>query len=437
MNLELKKQILKEIKPSKEEKKILEECSKKVLECLIQNSKEIDCEYFIGGSYGKDTNLSGSSDIDIFCRFDGNYKDNEISNMLKKILINSKLNFKKQKGSRDYFSIKAKHKTKKINFEIIPVKKIKKFSDAKNTTDISPMHVEFLKKISNKNSKINDEIRMAKQFLKAKGLYGAESYLNGFSGHTVDILISHYKSLENLLKNAKNWNEQTIVDINKFYKDEDEIIKKLNTNKQSKLIVVDPIDKNRNAAKALSDELYGYFIYLAKITQKLQKEDFEVVQLKPKEIIKEEKKKSKNLNLKSIIYVISFNIEENSQDIVGSRLKRLNKKINQLFTELDFEIFKNDYYIFMDEQKAVFSFHFEKFELPNQKKILGPKLSMKEGINQFIKGRKNIGFDGERFYSYEKRKITNIKQVEKMNIKTFDKLLGKKIEFIKKVEILK
>ena len=92
---------------------------------------------------------------------------------------------------------------------------------------------------------------MAKQFFKSKSLYGAESYINGFSGHVLDILISNYSSLQNLILQAKTWQEVTFIDINSQYRDFEQASETLNSDKLSNLIVIDPIIKERNAAKAL------------------------------------------------------------------------------------------------------------------------------------------------------------------------------------------
>ena len=66
---------------------------------------------------------------------------------------------------------------------------IKKGSDALNVTDFSPLHVDWV----NKNVKrLRDDIRLAKRFCKVNKLYGAESYIRGFSGYALELLISYY-----------------------------------------------------------------------------------------------------------------------------------------------------------------------------------------------------------------------------------------------------
>jgi len=76
-----------------------------------------------------------------------------------------------------------------ILFEFIPVVTIHKASDAQNITDISPLHVAWVNKHI---GKLRNDIRLAKLFCKAQGLYGAESHIRGFSGYLLELLVIAY-----------------------------------------------------------------------------------------------------------------------------------------------------------------------------------------------------------------------------------------------------
>ena len=160
--------ILKEIKPSKQEI----EKTADLIHSVLKKIKIQDAKLELGGSYAKDTFLSGNYDIDVFVRFPyAKYKNKDIS----KILIN---NIKQRKkvvhGSRDYVQIiKGRYV-----FEFIPVLNIKRASSAKNITDVSPLHKRWVKK----HLKNTDQVRLLKKFCRAGNVYGAESYIKGFSG---------------------------------------------------------------------------------------------------------------------------------------------------------------------------------------------------------------------------------------------------------------
>jgi tRNA nucleotidyltransferase (CCA-adding enzyme) len=203
-----------------------------------------------GGSLAKKTNLRNDFDIDLFARFDYSLRKKDLSNLLEKALKKVFKKVERVHGSRDYFQVKNK-----ITFEIVPVLNIKSYKKAENVTDMSPFHVEYVNK--KLNSKLRNEIRLAKQFCKSIRVYGAESYIQGFSGHVLDLLILYYGSFVQLLEQASVWGNRVIIDVDKKLKDP---MKELNESKTvSPLIVVDPIQPDRNAAAALSQEKFELF----------------------------------------------------------------------------------------------------------------------------------------------------------------------------------
>jgi tRNA nucleotidyltransferase (CCA-adding enzyme) len=238
-------EILKKIKPSKEEISKVDT----ILNDLINKIKISKAKVELGGSGAKDTWLTNTNDIDLYVKFDfKTYNKKDISSILEKSL---KKNFKivRLHGSRDYFQLKQKGFT----IEIIPILNIKKVSESKNITDISPFHVKFVKK-----NKKGDQIRLVKSFCKAQDCYGAESYIKGFSGYVSELLTIKYGSFNNFIKNVSKWKDKkSIGDKN--------LIKKLNeSKKEAPLILIDPVDPNRNAASALNIENYNKLIKTSK-----------------------------------------------------------------------------------------------------------------------------------------------------------------------------
>jgi len=192
---------------TEEERKILS-----IAEAMKEKlSKLVKGEVFIGGSLAKGTFLRDITDVDIFIRYDyERYNGLDLSNILGEEIAS--LNPERLHGSRDYFRVIFKE----VLFEIIPILKIDKISKAKNITDISPFHVQWVTKFP----ELRDEIKLAKIFAKANGFYGAESYIKGFSGYALEILVIHYKGFLNLLKKASRWrkDKKTIIDTLKAHK---------------------------------------------------------------------------------------------------------------------------------------------------------------------------------------------------------------------------
>ena len=201
--------ILNKIKLPDQEKSDLNNNIEKTL--LIINKEfqkqSIKPEVVLGGSAAKSTMLKGDFDVDLFARFDYKYKNENISDILKPVL---KKLFKIQslQGSREYFQFKADN----LQYEVVPVLKISNYTQACNVTDASFLHVDWVKKTTDKKPELIDQIILTKAFLKANKLYGAESYIKGFSGHVVDILVIYYGGFEPLLKATQKWKPNQKID---------------------------------------------------------------------------------------------------------------------------------------------------------------------------------------------------------------------------------
>lgn len=435
MDKKLREKILSKIKPTLLEHELMEKSVKSFVSRLRRAAKklEITCSFFVGGSFGKGTYLKEKSDVDIFARFDLIYDDNKLSSYLENILSEAKYKYKKQKGSRDYFSIPIKSNGHKIIFEVVPNRKIENISQMLNSTDVSPMHVDFLKHKVKENSNLTDEIRLAKQFFKSCGLYGAESYINGFSGHSIDILIAFYGTLENLILAAKNWDEQTFIDISSFYNNFNEALDTMDEDKISNLILVDPIIKERNASRALSNQKYGEFLLLANNFNDFKNEDFEVNSINILAISDEIKEFAKQNNLKVLLYKIKFDVKNDSEDIVGSKLLKLSKKLEKYFSDYDFKLFLSNFFINIKSGEVLFAYLFEKVDLPNVKKVYGPKVFMKDAIDNFLKNRKDYFIEDSRVCVYEKRVLVKLTEISNLKFDDMQKLLGKDISFVKSI----
>src|SRR3989338_11526203 len=307
--MENRTEILRKIKPSKIEGTILKIKINRFLGRLNKNLE--GAEAILGGSVAKDTHLRGTSDVDIFVLYENN---KDISNRLEKSLKIFK-DVERLKGSRDYFQVMVYG----LNFEIVPVLKIKNAKEAENITDVSPLHAEWVEKNTKKN--LADEIRIAKTFCRAQGVYGAESYIRGFSGYVLEILTIYYGGFEKFLSFASRWKGQVILDPEKQLQSP---LKELNPAKiTSPLIVVDPADKTRNASAVLSEQVFSLFIEVCKQYIK-----------KPSLIYFTHQEKK----IPSSAVILSVVPLEGKEDIVGAKILKVYEFLLMKLQEEGFEI---------------------------------------------------------------------------------------------------
>lgn len=394
---EILKEILKKIEPPEEDVKIIENSLKDSLEKIENNIKKskINAEIFVGGSFAKKTMIKKDYyDVDVFLRFDKKYSDEEMSELTTKILKDFP-NVATIHGSRDYFKIKI---SPSFFIEIIPVTKVKTPKHARNITDLSYSHVKYVKnKI--KTNKILEDIKLAKVFCYANNCYGAESYIKGFSGYGLELLIYHYKSFLKFIKEVAKAKDKIIIDLEKHYKNKSQILMDVNSSKlNSPIILIDPTYKQRNALAALSNETFKKFQEACK--KFLQNPSVKSFERKKIDLQKIKTQAEKN---KFEFILLEIKTQKQEGDIAGTKLLKF---YNHLETEISklFDI-KNKGFNYNGKKSArVF------FVVKNKKEILfeGPNIKDKKNFAKFKKKHKNTFEKKSRIYSKEKVKI-NIK----------------------------
>ncbi len=391
------KEVLSEIKPEKDIPEVHLFLNK--LNSSLKKNR-LKAKAVFGGSFAKDTWLKGDLDVDIFIKFNLKYKEDDLSALLRKAL--KRFAYELIHGSRDYFWIRNK-----IKYELIPVLDIKKPRDAKNVTDFSPLHTAWV----NKNGKsLKDDVRLAKKFMKAQGVYGAESYIKGFSGHVVDILVIYYKGFINLLKAALKWKEKQVIDYYKAHKNQ--ALLRLNLSKtQGPLIVVDPVQPGRNAAAALSCEKFELFVKSAKsFLRAPSKKFFWEKEIKPEE-------------LKGNVIILKATAKEGKEDVVGAKLLKSFEFVKNRLEE--FKVLKSGW-LWDKKNDAVFWYQLKEKALPETLARQGPPLRLKEAVERFKQQHKKTFVKGNRIFAKVKREHTAAENIIKVLLK--DPYLKEKVK---------
>jgi len=391
VDIVLEKQISK-IKPDEKELEIIKnETDKIILEIETGlKKKKIKAEIFVGGSLAKGTLIRKKDyDIDVFVRF---FENKEISEKLASVVKAERVH-----GSRDYFRIRKKN----ILFEIIPVLKIKKPEEAKNITDLSYFHVSYVLGETRKNKKLSEEIMLAKSFCFSQKCYGAESYVRGFSGYALELLVSHYKSFMNFIKAVAKEKTPIVIDPKKFYKNKEDVLNQLNESKlQSLIVFVDPTFKQRNALAALSNETF----------EKFKKACADFIKKSSEKFFEEKKINEKDFNL-----ILEASTDRQEGDIAGAKLLKFSRfflsKIEKYFkikkSEFDYEGKKSGKMYIKDERKKEIIYpgppinkperllafkqaHKKVFIKKNESYALEKSLSFREFFAKFLKDNKTV-----------------------------------------------
>jgi len=388
---EILKEVLKNVNPDEDDLEKINEFLKKFIGKLEKKLKsmKINAEVFVGGSFAKKTMIKkGDYDVDVFVRFEKKENNEKISDITEKALKNI-IKFTRIHGSRDYFKLEC---GEGFFIELIPVVKIKSTKEAENITDLSYFHVNYIRR-KIKTEKMIEEIRLAKAFCHANKCYGAESYINGFSGYALELLICYYRNFLKFAKAMAKIKEKEVIDIEKHYKNKNEVVMNMNSAKLiSPVILIDPTYKQRNALAALSEETFENFRKACKsFLKNPNAKAFEAKKMNI-ERIKENAKKKK------LEFVhIELKTDKQEGDVAGSKLikfyKHIKEEISRAFIikDTDFEY---------NNEKTAECF----FVVKSKKEIIftGPEIKDKESVKMFRKKHKRTFVKNKKIYAKEK-----------------------------------
>jgi len=301
---EIFSEILKKITPAQREIELINKITKKLENLLDNKAKELNINYTKiepQGSTGiKQTQLKNDFDIDLFIGLDYNLYKSKYEGLSK-----SKLKKKSKKDfldlcknwilqsfnlnefqnprllyaehpyiSVDYLLDNIKVKIDIVLFFDLDLEYIKKNGPI-TAVDRSPWHGRFVR--DELNFKQKNDVRLLKQFFKACYSYGDKSVVAkvGFIGYSAELLIYYFNDLISLFENFCDLHKKPLD----YYNRDMETLSKILHFQKDYLIIVDPIDKNRNVASAISERAYLYCNQ--KISEFLKEPSSEFFRIKP------------------------------------------------------------------------------------------------------------------------------------------------------------
>jgi len=207
----------------------------------------------VGGSVAKDTWLSGDVDLDVFMVFPKDFGRERLEGAALGVAEAAVEGWPWVKRFAEHPYLEAIVDGVRVN--IVPCYRVRR-GEWVSAADRSPFHTEYVRGRLGQRD-LRGEIRLLKRFMKGTGVYGAEIRVGGFSGYLCEVLTLNYGSFVETLESASGWQRGEVVDVEGFYGGKLEEARVLF---DSPLIVVDPVDRNRNAAAAVSEEKAAEFV---------------------------------------------------------------------------------------------------------------------------------------------------------------------------------
>jgi len=234
------------IKPKKEERDNL----KKVDNEITSNVKKVIEELGYGdkikfvemqGSYAKNTDLTGSSDLDLFIGFDKSVPRDEFERVGLEIGHKALAEYKPYKRFAEHPFTEAF--IGDVEVQIVPAYDIslEDIKDQKllSATDRTPHQTRFMNKALSDEQKA--DVRLLKNFMKETRTYGSDQKIQGFSGYSAEVLIHELGSFKNTLNFFADFEKGKQLGVSASKHD-------------TPFAIADPIDQHRNLVSAFSDQ---------------------------------------------------------------------------------------------------------------------------------------------------------------------------------------
>lgn len=281
--------------PTRQEEEKIEALAKSLLDLVkkeIVKYPEVS-SVELGGSFAKGTWLKGKLDLDIFVKMKKETNEKQFEEIGREIGFKSMKKFGPYVRYSEHPYVEAVVQCTKVN--VVPCYDVE-IGQWKSAADRSSFHTKFI--LEKLDAEKKNEVRLLKKFLRGIGIYGAEIAIEGFGGYVSEVLIYHYGSFMKTLEAAANFSQGQIIGspTKKF---------------ETALVLIDPIDSNRNLGTAISAQNLGKFILAARAYLKKPSLEF----FNGKKLLPNTK------NLQNVL-VVKFKYKPRSPDIIWGQVKR-------------------------------------------------------------------------------------------------------------------
>lgn len=390
----VKKNVLDDVYPDDAERNQNQELFQQIQE-FIQD--KFDVEARLMGSTAKDTFIAGDKDLDIFIFFPTDVSEDDLE---KKGLEIGEAVFKQFDGDHevDYAEHPyTKGHIQEYEVEIVPAYDVASGAEIQSSVDRTPFHTDWVNDQLARDEK--KEVVVLKAFLRGQGLYGSTLRIEGFSGYLCELLIAEYGSFEAVLEAAVEWNEKQILDPAEHHETIPNYLKQKFEGEQ--LVMIDPVDPERNVASVLNNENYTRFVYAA--WRYLQDPDTAFFFPEPEPASADAVANA--LDDRGDFVMIAFPTPDMIDDMLYPQLRSLMRRLEQVLEDNEFRLFQSGFHVGDESTRILFEFYCN--ELPATRRQIGPKpFHNTEHMANFTEKYGDVWVEGDRLVTLVERDHT-------------------------------
>ncbi len=402
------KEVLREVRPTETDKKRVGQVANEILKRVSAACAKlkISAKPLLVGSVARGTWLRDERDIDIFIMFS--------DSLSRENLRRQGLAIGREVAGRRGRERFAEHpyvtmKFKGFEVDLVPCYDIAEPSIIKSAVDRTPHHQKYMK--GKLTPEIADEVLLTKKFMNGIGVYGAELKVQGFSGYLCELLTLHCGSFIKLVKAASEWRPGIVIDQERSHVNGSEL---KTIFEGQPLVVIDPVDKGRNVAAAVSMQNFTIFVQACHEFASEPRREF----FYPRKVkllsVQEVKRILKRRGTK--FFCVVFESPDLVPDVLYPQLRKTERTLITKLAQAGFEVLRSDVW---GNSNAAVLIELSVSKLPPIQRRAGPPLVL--NAKDFIKehfGAKDslagpfVDYAGRVVFELE-RKETNARDVLK------------------------
>ena len=365
--MDIQIEVLKKIKPSQQEV----ERVKQFVNQLTTVAKTVSgMDVVIVGSIGKFTWLSGDHDIDLFIMFESSVPREELERLGleygKRVVEELGGKWKIKYAEHPYTSAVVRG----FEIDVVPCYRIKYGEKIKSAVDRSPLHLNYV--ISYIKPAMVDQVRLLKQFCKGIGVYGSDAKNQGFSGYICELLVLQYGLFDSVINAASSWRAPHLINIERH------MGLPPNRFKDQPLVIVDPVDAERNVAAVVSGENFVKFIAACKRYRQKPSTKFffsaGAVPLNTQQLRTLQQRETKFIALQ-------MKRPDIIDDVLYPQLRRAMNRLAHLLEHHEFHVLRS---FELAEKQPIIVFELEVWSLPAVRRMIGPPIFAEKHTGEFL-----------------------------------------------------
>ncbi|MEM2909551.1 MAG: CCA tRNA nucleotidyltransferase [Nitrososphaerota archaeon] len=433
---EVTTQVLQKIRPSLVESEKLMRLANRLLEVVKEISRNYEgiLDARLEGSVAKGTWIRGREEVDVFVQFSKEIEKEKLEKTILEIgnVVIKKFGGKTRLRYAEHPYVEGTLDSIRVN--IVACYKVEPGMWL-SAVDRTPYHTDYIK--SKLTGTIADEIRLMKAFMLACGVYGAEIRVGGFSGYLSELLTINYGGFSNAVVAVSNWRPPVYIDIEGHYTDRKEALEAFG---RPGLLVVDPVDKKRNVAAAVTDTKLSEFILASKMFFDSPSERFFYT---PEHVNRYRTMTEVRRALRGrCILGLRLRVQQKPPDVLWGEIKHTLKGIRRALEHEGFRTFRYD--AWSEGDLCVMLFELQELNLPAYYLHHGPPTYLANAL-EFVKKHSRAQdtvagpwVSGSRLYVLKSRAKTSVKDILRIRLTKGDvRVSAGLMDAIKRVKIYK